>query len=67
MANESTCMRCGAPLFYDDMALYRKMVLRNATEFLCLDCLAVDLNTTREKLEALIDYYRKSGHCTLFR
>lgn len=67
MIGESVCRRCGAALFYDDVALYRKLVLRSATSFLCLDCLAADLNTTRDKLEALIDYYRKSGQCTLFR
>lgn len=67
MTLEHVCKRCHQRLYSDDMALYRKLVLRTAEEFLCLDCLAEDLRTTRAQLEALIDYYRKSGQCTLFR
>lgn len=67
MSNFKTCKRCGAELFSDDMAIYRKLVNRGADEFLCIDCLAEDFGTKREYIEDLIDYYRKSGQCTLFR
>ena len=36
------------------------------TQFLCLDCLAADIPTTREKLEALIQWFYRTGVCTLF-
>ena len=67
MANYKTCKKCGAPLFDDDISIYRKLVFRGAEEFFCIDCLAENLGCTREKIEKLIAYYRESGRCTLFR
>lgn len=67
MANYQTCKQCGEKLFDDDMAIYRKLILRNADEFLCIKCLAHYLGTTEEKISKLIEYYRLSGECTLFR
>ncbi len=67
MGNYSTCYKCGAKLGSDDIAIYQKLVTRNATEFLCIDCLADFYKTTREVIEERIAYYRKSGNCTLFR
>jgi hypothetical protein len=59
-------MECGKPLLADDIAIHRKLVNRNADEFFCIDCLAVKLCITREMIEALIAYYRRTGRCTLF-
>ncbi len=44
-----------------------KMVSRNAKEFLCLDCLSTQLGCEKQALLRLIDYYRESGNCVLFR
>lgn len=63
---DHVCMRCSAALHGDEIALFRKMVCREATQFLCLDCLAADIPTTREKLEALIQWFYRTGVCTLF-
>ncbi len=60
------CMRCGAALTGDEIALYRKLIFRQAEQFLCMDCLAADCTTTRPKLEALASYYHKTGLCSLF-
>ena len=60
------CMQCGRQLAGDEIALYRKLVWREATSYKCLDCLADDLSVTRQRLESLIDYYRRSGTCCLF-
>ena len=60
------CMRCGAELTGDEIALYRKMIFRGVEQFLCLDCLAANLSTPREKLEALIAWFHKTGVCSLF-
>ena len=60
------CAACGAELCSDEMALYKKLVFRAATEFLCLDCLAGEMRTTREKLQSVIDYYHRTGICCLF-
>jgi len=51
----------------DDIAIHRKLVLRNAEEFFCIDCLAARLGCMRADIERLIQYYRDSGECTLFR
>lgn len=67
MANYRECMKCGGKLLDDDIAIYRKLVFRGADEFLCIDCLGLQLGCTREKIERLIAYYRESGQCTLFR
>lgn len=61
-----SCARCGTALSGDEIALYRKLVSRGATAYLCLDCLAQDCATTREKLQGLIDYYHRTGICSLF-
>lgn len=67
MSNYKTCKQCGAPLFADDIAIYRKLVFRNAEEFFCIDCLAAYFKCERSAIEERIRYYRESGNCTLFR
>ena len=65
--NFETCKQCGAKLMSDDIAIYKKMVLRTAEEFLCIDCLAKYFNVSRESIEEKIRFFRESGNCTLFR
>ena len=65
--DSSLCYQCAAPLNWDDQGIYRKMVSRNAREFLCMDCLAAALGCRRLDLEERVQYYRESGNCTLFR
>lgn len=60
------CGRCGAALSSDAIALYRKLVCREARTYLCLDCLAEALSVERSKLDELIDYYHRTGICCLF-
>ena len=67
MANFETCKQCGAKLMADDIAIYKKMVLRTADEFLCIDCLAKYFNVSRKAIEDKIRYFRESGKCALFR
>lgn len=67
MANWKTCKKCGAKLGSDDIAINQKLISRDVEEFFCVDCLAEYYKTTREVIQERIDYYRKSGHCTLFR
>lgn len=67
MADWEHCTQCGAQLYDDDIAIYRKLVYRAAEEFCCRDCLAKQFGCQREKIDRLIRYYRESGECTLFR
>lgn len=65
--NSSVCKACGAALAADDKAIYMKLISRNATSFLCIDCLGAQLGCGRGPIEERIRYYRESGNCTLFR
>lgn len=51
----------------DDVAIYLKLVTRNAQDFLCIDCLGEKLKCGRAPIEQLIQYFRESGKCVLFR
>ena len=63
---ERKCMRCGKNLKSDEIALYRKLIWREASEYLCIECLAGDLSSTPERLNQLIDYFRTRQRCCLF-
>ncbi len=63
---EHTCMRCGKNLKSDEIALYRKLIWREASEYLCIECLAGDLSSTPERLNELIVYFRTKQRCCLF-
>lgn len=65
--NPSVCKACGAALAADDKAIYMKLISRNASSFLCIDCLGAQLGCGRGPIEERIRYYRESGNCTLFR
>ncbi len=66
MADHKRCIECRTELLADDIAIHRKLVDRGASEFFCIDCLARKLGCTREDIERLIEYYRKTGVCSLF-
>lgn len=66
MSVNRTCRTCGVPLMTDDVAIYLKLVTRNAKD-LCIDCLGEQLKCGRGPIEQLIRYFRESGNCVLFR
>ena len=59
------CKKCDKELKNLDIALYKKMVNRGATEYLCIDCLGEKLGVTREFLLEKAEIFKKNG-CTLF-
>ena len=65
--NDRLCRNCNAVLTTDDVAIYFKLVTRTAQDFLCIDCLGVELKCGREPIEERIRYYKESGECALFR
>ncbi|SEU28109.1 hypothetical protein SAMN03159358_4662 [Paenibacillus sp. NFR01] len=67
MPADRTCKSCGVPLRTDDVAIYLKLVSRTAQHFQCIDCLGISLNCGREPILKLIEYFRASGNCVLFR
>lgn len=50
----------------DEIALYRKLVFREARTYLCLDCLSNKMRVCRRQLEEIIEYYHTTGLCQLF-
>ena len=66
MAEPVRCVRCGAPLMKDDVAMTRKMINRGAETFYCLPCLADHFELTEDILREKIKEFRAMG-CTLFQ
>ena len=60
------CVRCGAPLMKDDVAMTRKMINRGTETFYCLSCLADHFELTEDILREKIKEFRAMG-CTLFQ
>lgn len=65
MAEPERCVRCGAVLAKDEIALTRKLVNRGAESFFCLRCLAEHFDLTEEILRQKIVEFKAMG-CTLF-
>ena len=47
------------------MAIYRRLVYREAGECLCIECLSGYLGVSKAVIEQKIEYFKKIG-CTLF-
>lgn len=60
------CTKCGKALTSDEVAIYKRLISRAATEFECKECLAATLKVTVEEIEHKIDFFRRHG-CTLFK
>ena len=64
----SNCIKCGKEnLEPDEIAIYKKMINRGATEFMCIDCLADYYQVSRKAIEERIKFYRESDTCMLFK
>lgn len=60
-----TCIKCKTGLSSDEIALTRKLIHRNCTEYMCLECMAKHFNVSKEGLKEKIEYFKKTG-CILF-
>ena len=61
------CYVCGkTPLTKDEIGLTKKIIVKKATAFYCLPCLAEYLEGTEEELLAKIEEFKYEG-CTLFK
>ena len=65
MDDHVRCVRCGAILEKDDIAITRKMVNRGAESFYCVSCLADHFELTVDILREKIREFKAMG-CTLF-
>ena len=53
------CKQCGKWLKSDEMAIYRRLVYRDAEEYLCIECLAKYLGVSTAVIEQKIEYFKK--------
>lgn len=59
------CTGCGSHLIKDEIALNKKLISTDITEFMCLECLSMDFGCTVEDLEDKIEEFKEQG-CSLF-
>lgn len=59
------CCDCGLKLKKDEVALSKKLIDPDTTEFYCLQCLADNIGCTIEDLRVKIQEFKEQG-CTLF-
>ncbi|MBR4933996.1 MAG: hypothetical protein IKZ03_06005 [Clostridia bacterium] len=60
-----SCKKCAAPICGDEVALHQKLVCRDSSEFLCINCLAEHFKVPADDLRAMADRFCKAG-CMLF-
>ena len=59
------CSNCNKNLAKVEIALSKKLLGKNAKQYLCLDCLSDYLNTDKDILIEKIEQFKEEG-CTLF-
>lgn len=59
------CVDCKKTLKKDEIALCKKLISEDTTDFMCLDCFAEYWGCSREDLEIKIAEFKEQG-CTLF-
>ncbi|MBQ8404533.1 MAG: hypothetical protein IJX55_08965 [Clostridia bacterium] len=59
------CKNCEKILLLDEIAIYRRLICRDAEEYLCKNCLAVSLKVGVEEIDKKIEHFRNIG-CSLF-
>ncbi len=59
------CLQCGKELIPDEIAMYKKLVSRRASEFMCYSCIAKQFQVTEELIREKAEYFKKTG-CRLF-
>ena len=62
----SKCMECGKELENDEIAIYKRMVNRGATSYLCIPCLSRFFKVDEAKVWEKVEHFRRQG-CTLFQ
>ena len=60
------CSLCGSELKKDWIALHKKLLDADATEYYCISCLADTFSCEIEDLEIKIEEFKDEG-CTLFK
>lgn len=62
---DNYCMECHKLLVRDEIAIYLRLVSRDAKEYLCIPCLARYFKCSEEDIHLRIKRLKEMG-CTLF-
>lgn len=65
MEKVKKCYLCESKLDKDAIGLNKKLLNKNLSRFLCIECLAAHLDVSVEDLNAKIGEFKDQG-CTLF-
>lgn len=65
MEKVKKCYLCESKLDKDAIGLNKKLLDKNLSRFLCIECLAAHLDVSVENLNAKIGEFKDQG-CTLF-
>lgn len=63
---KNNCKICGEVLKKDWIALHKKLLDKDAKEFLCINCLADTFGCDVEDLNVKVEEFKEQG-CQLFR
>lgn len=61
----ASCKECQKKITSDEAAIYRRLIYRDATEYMCRECLAKKLGVDPKVIDERIRYFKSIG-CTLF-
>lgn len=65
--NMAKCYACGKEnISKDEIGLTKKLISKDTKNFLCLSCLAEQLEVTEQELLDKIEEFKEEG-CTLFK
>ena len=59
------CRNCSRKLTADEIGIYKRMVNRGATDYLCASCMASYFRIEESMIYEKIEHFREMG-CTLF-
>ncbi|MBO5022752.1 MAG: hypothetical protein J6D11_00330 [Clostridia bacterium] len=59
------CKECNKWLLLDEIAIYRRLIYRDAEEYLCKNCLSEEMKVDVSEIDKKIEHFRSIG-CTLF-
>ena len=65
MKSKENCIDCSRQLTKDEVALNKKLISPDITEFRCLECLSQSFGCEVEDLKIKIAEFKEQG-CTLF-
>ena len=61
----SCCIRCEKKLSFNDIGAHKKFINRGSAEFMCIACVAKELEVPESLLYEKIEFLKEHG-CTLF-